>query len=301
MRISDNMIAASLIVRLQKASARLFRLQEKVASGLAFSLPSQDPPAAMRAAALRSGVSELSRYRANCDVAAARLHLTESALANIADSLREAYSAALGMTPFDEAGNNALADRIHQIAASIAAEANAASEGRYLFSGHQTLTQPLTPNPDGIPPYAYQGDRGDIVVQLGRDVPLVTNIDAAEVLNMDGEIDPDRDDALETLRKAEAVLRSGDMDALANVLSAIQWHVDRTVALRGQVGARLQHVDLAKQRLEDGVRTLQSLLSETQDTDITRVLIDLKAQEVAYQAAAAAASALHRASLLEYL
>jgi flagellin-like hook-associated protein FlgL len=67
------------------------------------------------------------------------------------------------------------------------------------------------------------------------------------------------------------------------------------------VGARLQHVDLAKQRLEDGVRTLQSLLSETQDTAITRVLIDLKAQEVAYQAAAAAASALHRASLLEYL
>ena len=36
MRISDSMIASSIIAQLGKASTRLFQLQEQVASGLAF-------------------------------------------------------------------------------------------------------------------------------------------------------------------------------------------------------------------------------------------------------------------------
>jgi flagellin-like hook-associated protein FlgL len=47
--------------------------------------------------------------------------------------------------------------------------------------------------------------------------------------------------------------------------------------------------------------TLQDLLSEVKDVDIARAVIDLRSQEITYQAAAAAASALHRASLLDYM
>lgn len=300
MRISDSMITATVVARLGKASERLFRLQEQVASGLAFRTPSQDPAGAIRATALRSGVAELSRYRQNCDDAAARLALTETALANIADSLRQAYDAGLAMTPFDEAGNSALADQVHEIATSIANDANSSSEGRYLFSGHETLTQPVIENPLAIPPYLYQGDRGDTPFQLGRGISLVANLDAAEVLNFDGAVAPTRDDAFETLRQLELALRAGDSDALEGCLTELDWHLDRVVALRGQTGARFQHVELVKGRLEDGVRTLRTLLSEVQDIDITQAIIDLRSQEVSYQAAAAAAAALHRASLLDY-
>jgi len=53
MRISDVMIAGSLVAHMQRASSRLFRLQEQVSSGLAFRRPSENPPGAVQAAALR--------------------------------------------------------------------------------------------------------------------------------------------------------------------------------------------------------------------------------------------------------
>ncbi len=300
MRVSDSMITATLIAQLSKASERLFRLQEQVASGLAFKTPSQNPSGAVRAASLRSSVAELSGYRQNCDDALARLNFTDLILSTMATSLRQARDAALSLSPFDPVANEALADQVHGIANSIVGDANFASEGRHLFAGHETLTPPLIENGAGIPPYLYQGDRGDIAFQLGRGITVIGNLDAAEMLNFDGAVDPTRDDTLEVLRQLEVALRASDRQGVENALLEIDWHLDRVLSLRGQTGSRVQHVEFAKGRLEGGVRTLRTLLSEVQDVDITQAIIDLRSQEITYQAAAAAASALHRASLLDY-
>jgi len=114
-------------------------------------------------------------------------------------------------------------------------------------------------------------------------------------------VDAGRSDALETLRQIEEALRAGDRVAIANGLTDSQWHLDRLLALRGEMGTRMQQVQMGKQRLGDGVLTLRDLLSEVQDVDIAEALIGLKSQEITYQAAAAAASTIHRASLLNYL
>jgi len=128
-RISDSMIAASLVAQMQRASARLFKFQEQVASGLAFTRPSENPPGAVEAAALRGSIAELRRYRANCDEAGVALALTEGVLAGIYDSLRVARDAALAMNPSSDAGNEALADEVHVLSERIVAEANFAIGG----------------------------------------------------------------------------------------------------------------------------------------------------------------------------
>ncbi len=300
MRISDSMIATSLVAHMQRASERLFKFQEQVASGLAFTRPSENPPGVVQAASLRGSIAELTRYTVNCGEAGAALRLTEVVLAGIGGSLTEAREAALAMTPFDERGNQALADQVHEISARIVAEANFASRGRYLLGGHEVLTPPVVENAGGPPPYLYQGDRGDIVMRLSRTSTLVTNFDAAEVLNLDGAVDLGRDDALEALRKVEVALREGDREALDAGLEAMDWHLDRVVSLRAQVGTRLQQVELGRGRLEEGIRTFRRLLSDVQDVDMSAAVIGLRSQEITYQAAAAAAAAVHRASLLEY-
>ncbi|MCJ7749565.1 MAG: hypothetical protein MUQ65_00485, partial [Armatimonadetes bacterium] len=231
MRISDSMIASSLVAQMQRASARLFRFQEQVASGLAFTRPSQNPSGAVRAAALRGSIAEMERYGANCGEAGTALALTEGVLAGIYDSLRTARDAALAMSPNSDAGNEALADEVHALSERIVAEANFASGGRYLLGGHEVLTTPVVENAAGPPPYLYEGDRGDMVVRLSRTVTVVTNVDAAEVLNLDGAVDPGRDDALELLRKVEAALRAGDEEALEAGLGEMDWHLDRVVSL----------------------------------------------------------------------
>jgi len=299
-RISDSMIAASIVAQIGRASTRLFQLQHQVASGLAFTRPSENPSGALRAAALRANISELTRYQANCDQAATPLRLIEVVLGDIGNALSQAREAALAMSPFDSAGNQALAGQVNQIARRIVGDANADSEGRYLFSGNEVLTPPVVENPLGIPPYIYQGDDGQSIVQLSRTIKLVTNVSAADVLNLGGATDPARDDALETLRKVEAALRAGDAEQIQDGLQDIQWHMDRALALRAETGTRMQQVELAKGRLNDGVPALRSLLSGVQDVDLAQAMIGLRSQEISYQAAAAAATSLHRASLLDY-
>ena len=45
----------------------------------------------------------------------------------------------------------------------------------------------------------------------------------------------------------------------------------------------------------------QTTLSEKQDTDLTKAILDLKSKEVAYQAALSAASKTMQLSLVDYL
>jgi flagellar hook-associated protein 3 FlgL len=301
MRVPDSMIVASITARLSSASERLFRTQEKVSSGLAFSRPSQNPSGAVRAAALRASIAEVTQYLANADSAAARFRLTESSVQSISQLLTEARTAGLSMTDASADGNAALAEQVHQIAAQIVRNANSSNEGSYLFSGYKVLTPPLIANGAGIPPYLYQGDRGDVQVQIGRGVTITGNIDAAELLNLNGAADPGHDDVLEILRKLEAALRAGDHDGVAAALTGLERDSQRVLGLRGQLGARVQHVEMAKKQLDYVKLTFQDLLSQVQDADLTQAVIDLRSQELTYQAAAAAAFALHRASLLDYL
>jgi len=301
MRVPDSMIASSIAARLAAASERLFRTQEKVASGLAFTAPSQNAPGAVRAAGLRSSIAEVTRYLANADAASAKLRLTENCLQSISDLLTEARTAGLARTDISADGNAALADQVHQMAAQVVRNASFSSDGSYLFSGYKVSTAPLAGNGAGPPPYLYQGDRGDQQVQLGRGIAITTNLDAAELLNMNGAADPGLDDTLETLRKLEAALRGNDSAGVTDALTSLEQHSQRVLSLRAELGARTQHVELAKTQLESVKLTFQDLLSRVQDADLTQAVIDLRSQELSYQAAAAAASVLHRASLLDYL
>ena len=117
MRVSDGMITANMVYRVQQSSERLFRVQEQAASGLRFTRPSQNPTAAVRAAALRSNLSELGQYLQNASTADARLRLTEVAVADISDVLTEVRTTALEAIndSLDEAARAALAAQVAEL------------------------------------------------------------------------------------------------------------------------------------------------------------------------------------------
>src|SRR5574340_779224 len=115
MRVSDSMQTHNSVYHLNQAAARLFRVQEQASTGLRFTLPSQDPSGTVREANLRSSLSELDRYLANADLAEARLKLTETSVAHIGDSLREARSLALagGNDGLDETARKSMAEQVN--------------------------------------------------------------------------------------------------------------------------------------------------------------------------------------------
>jgi flagellar hook-associated protein 3 FlgL len=303
MRVSDSMITARMVYRLQIASERLFRAQEQAASGLRFTLPSQDPSGAVRAAALRSQISELDRWLQNADLADARLRLTDVAISQVSDLLLEARGAALsGMNDtLDDTARVALAEQVAQIAEQIIGAGNYHDGSRYLMSGYQTATPPLVDNPSPPPPVLYQGDQGEASLQVGLGMTVVANITADDLLNLNGAADPALSDVFTTLQDLEQALRAADKEAMETALTELDSHLARTNATRAEVGARLQRVEFDRMRLEEAHIVARTLLSETEGADMAEVITDLQQQQIAYEAAAAAAALLGRAGLLQYL
>jgi len=303
MRVSDAMITANMVHRLQQSSERLFKVQEQAASGLRFTRPSEDPTATVRAAALRSHLSELGQYRRNADTADARLRLTEVAVAEMSDVLAQVRTIALAAIndTLDQAARAALAAQVEELSEVIVRAGNYEDGSRYLLAGSKLLTPPLVDNPTPPPPVLYQGDRAELSLQVGRGISVVSNLDDAVLLNLNGAADPAGNDVFTDLENLQSAILANDHDALGEAVATMDAHFWRVNSLRGEIGARLERLDFDRRRLEEAEHTSLSLLSETEGADLAEVIARLEERQVAYQVAAAACSLLARAGLLDYL
>ncbi len=77
--------------------------------------------------------------------------------------------------------------------------------------------------------------------------------------------------------------------------------LNRLTTARAEVGTRAARVDAATQTAADTELKLKSSLSDVENADLPKVIVDLKLQETAYQAALAATSRVMQPSLLDFL
>ena len=71
--------------------------------------------------------------------------------------------------------------------------------------------------------------------------------------------------------------------------------------VRATVGATESRVDQAKSRLSDVEMTTTKLLSNTEDTDLAKAILDLTNQQNVYQAALRSGASIIQPSLLDFL
>jgi flagellar hook-associated protein 3 FlgL len=303
MRISDGLVTRNIIYRLNQTSARLFRSQEQAASGLRFTKPSQDPVGAVQAATLRSSDREMKQYLKNIDTASNRLKLTEVAIGQIADSLSQARGVAVGGTndALSNSDRSALGAEVQQCIDDIARAANYHDGSRYVLAGQKVLTAPVTVIPGMTATYDYVGDTADINLQVGRQSTVTCNLNAAEVLNMDAAADPALGDVFTTLQSLRTAIENNDVAGIQTGLTDVSSHLTRVTMLRGEIGARLQRVESCRVRVEEAQSTAETNLGEVEGADLAQTIVDLQADQTAYEAAGAAAKLMQRASLLDYL
>ena len=103
------------------------------------------------------------------------------------------------------------------------------------------------------------------------------------------------------LSALSAALRSGDAAGIRTGIDALQADGDRLVVARADVGARASRVERAATTAADAELSLTSSLAEIENADLPRTMVDLKMQEVAYQAALAATARVLQPSLVDFL
>jgi len=304
-RITHGMMTRNVLADLNSVSSRLSKTQQKIASNKEISRPSDDPFDASRAMALRQSLAATRQQQRNAEDATGWQDATEQSLGQITDLVHRARELVVrGATDSSDAQDRiSIATELEQIIESVKQNANATYRGSYLFSGSKTDTPPYAQGAVD----AYVGDEAGldplqpgVLREIGPGVTMPINTVAREFLG-DGQAAGD-DKLLDTLRGAVDALRADDPATLRDTqLAKLDENLDTLLEVRARNGARTNRLDSALSRLSEVEESTVKQLSQTEDIDIAKSIIDFNSQQAAYQSALRAGASLVQTSLLDFL
>ena len=126
--------------------------------------------------------------------------------------------------------------------------------------------------------------------------PFAVSVTGQTLLNARGGTN-----LFENLSALSAAMRSGDTAGMSAALNDLDVDRNNIIRQNGDMGARLQYVDLLRQQADENLTAAQQRQSQLQDVDLAEAIIDATTAEQAQQASLAMASRLDQPSLLDYL
>jgi flagellar hook-associated protein 3 FlgL len=303
-RITTSMVQRNVLADLNAVSEKLTKSQMKSASGKEISRPSDDPFHAAMAMALRQSLEATRQHQRNVQDAQGWADMTEDALDDITSntSLARDLLVQASSDTADPTSRQAIAAEMEQLIEAIKQGASKSYRGSYLLSGAETSVRPYAAGADDT----YHGDEGGldpavagIVREIGPGVTMTINTVGRDVLG-DGQSANDNK-LLHVLRDAVDHLNAGDGPNLRADLTRLDTNLDHILEVRAANGARSQRLETALSRLQQTEESTIGQLSETEDADIAKTLIELNSQTAAYQAALRAGANLVQSSLMDFL
>lgn len=306
MRITTSMVQRNVLADLNTLQSQLAKTQSKAASNKEITRPSDDPFKASQAMGLRSNISANEQFVRSIQDAKGWMDSTEASLDAITQYVNRAHDLLVqGATDTaDGTSRNAIAAEIDQIIQGIKETANASFGGKYIMSGTATATPPYLLGDDDT----YQGDLGGldpavpgIVREIGPGVTMTINSVASEILG-EGRTNPTDGKLLNALRDISDHLKASDGDSLrGGDMTALKSQLDSLLEVRARNGAQTNRLEAAQTRIDQITGALTNQLSDTEDADIAKTLIQFNSQSAAYQAALRAGANIVQSSLMDFL
>ena len=281
LRITGQQIAYGSAGDIATTKARLSKLQQQAASGAAITKPSDDPAGTAAAMRVRAQQRANAQYSTNIDDATSWLSTTDSTLTASENLLRQAIDVTTqgantgGQTPTSRA---ALATQLDGIRADLLGQANTKYLGRSVFAGTSDAANAFDTS-------GTYGGVGGATVQrrISGTETVSVSADGAAAFGDGTAASPSVFQMIDTI---SAALRdtSGQSDSqIAAGLTALQNGLTQMSATHATVGANYARVTAAKTTTANESLTLETQRSGIEDADTTKVLLDLKTQELAYQ------------------
>ena len=300
-RITQSMLSRSVLADLNSVSERLSRTQRKLSSGREINRPSDDPFRANRAISLRSDLEGVRQYGRNATEAIAWNDATETALARVNDVILRARDLVLrgANDTSSQVARDTIASEIDQLVEGAKQHIGSTYAGRFLFSGTLTATRPYTLGGGD----AYAGDAQGIAREIGPGVSVQVNVIGSDILG-GGQAAAD-DKLLDVLRDVADHLRSGvpaDLDTLrSSDIQRLDANLDDLSRVRAQVGAVTARLESGLSRLAELEETTIDLLSQTEEADMAKTMVEYSTQHAVYQSALRAGASVIQDSLLDFL
>lgn len=275
---------------LQNAMQRLATAQDKASSLKQISRPSDDPLAAAEAMAVRSEQRANIQFDRNAQDAAGWLTSIDGAFGTATTALHKIRDlTVLGANDgaLNQANKDAIAIELESLRDTLLGAANTRHMGRNVFAG--TSDSPMAVGAN----YALPQGSASVERRIGATTTIRVDADGAAAFGSGtASVFALVDDIIKDLKNGTNIsARIGEVDT----------HLKSVLAAQAETGVRHATVLMAERSLLDDSVALEARRSSIEDYDLGTAALELKMQEVAYQAALSAAAKTLQPSLMDFL
>ncbi len=291
-RVTQRMLTAGSLEHLQHGLGRLAKIQEHLSTGRVINRPSDNPTGTTTAMRLRGSLADQAQYSRNAQDGLGWLTQVDAALDSVTTTVKRARDLALQGANAAAAGpvaREAIAIEVDGLRQELLARANTSYLDSPVFGGVTAGSQAYDATG------AYVGTLGDVNRRIADGVVVKVDVDGPDVFG-DGPTS-----VFAELTALSTALRAGDKAGISSGIDTLNARLSTVTAARTAAGARYQRLDQADQAAVDSGLSLQNQLSTIENADLAQTTVELKLQEVSYQAALAATSRVMQPSLLDFL
>jgi flagellar hook-associated protein 3 FlgL len=337
MRVTDNSNFGTVRDSLTRSRSRLENLQMENATLKKVNRPSDDPVGSAKILEMRTDKVNNDQFQTNAKLVETFLNNTDHALSDLSEVVMRAKEIAVNQASGASSTADTrigVAEEVKQLFQQAVATGNRRIGDRYIFGGYKTTAAPV--DAEG----KYLGDRGEVMIEVGREVYMGMNIPGYEAFNTQPEFSSDQqrlqereqqaadvsrrlasesrssavdDSALgsvgapqnvnifEELKSLRVGLLTGDLNAIRGTLERLDDIQGKLIATRAKVGSRIQGVQGVVSALERHNITNAQLTSSIEDVDMTQVVSDMAKEETVFKSSLASSKHLIQPTLLDFL
>lgn len=306
-RMPSSIETRQMLLALQQTQDRLAQNTQRISSGNRITSPGDDPAGAAAIVDLGSSIQTNTQFQSQADSANAFLQSSGDVLNSVTNDLTTLQQLAQqGMTSTtDAAGRASIAAQVDALRTNLTALANTKVQGKYLFSGTLTQTQPFNPlassDPLAINPTPYGGNSNPINLNVTVGTTVTTNVTGDKAFyTTDAAGNPI--DLFQVTAALSQGLTSNNTAQIQTAYDNLQRLQTSVTQVQTDVGGRQAGLTDLKNILSSFNVSLQSLQNNVQDTNypetITQFTSDQTVQSATLSAMAKTGS---QQSLFNYL
>lgn len=334
MRVTSYMIYDQFLRSLQRNLRNLSDSNEMLATGKKINKPSDDVVGIIRSLDYKLNINLNAQFMKNIDEAVSHISFTETIIDSVADVLNRIKELTLtGVSGNQDAlGRRTIGSEVGQLRDHILKLANSKFRDRYMFSGYRTDVQSF----NSIT-YDYQGDEGYINVMIDKEAAVPINVPgshifgytmsaAEQIMLNDGRYihyipgigttitveirDTDNITVLDTFTYSNIIqmshiltnaLNNNDLTRINAMIKPFERAFANVIDHQAYAGAILNRLDNQIANNQDSTLNLTTVLSETEDVDLAKVISDIAKRETAIQALRQASVKQLSQSLFDFL
>ena len=105
----------------------------------------------------------------------------------------------------------------------------------------------------------------------------------------------------EMLSNLQTLLEAGDSEKVSGMLADVDAHLQNILQVRGELGAKINMVDIMQVRMDETLISTKDLLSKTRDTNMAEAIMNLSIAEAVYKSSLAVSARIIQPTLVDFL